>query len=65
MRNGKELSLAEFYEMIRQTYMSNNHINTIRVEFDDGIEKAQLNYTSRKGFEQDQDKRRGILKLKL
>jgi len=65
MELAKNVTINEFYKTIRQTYESNNHISTLKIEFYDGNQTVKMIYKTPEGFYQDQMQRRGDIELLL
>lgn len=66
MRIANDATFEEFYERIRQTYRSNNHVYKVKVEFFDGFTDAvDLEFNTTQGFKLDQMQRKGTIDCKV
>lgn len=59
------VKIQEFYERIKKTYEGNNHIYRVKVIFDDGTSPVTMIYQTPKGFEENQNNRKGTIELLL
>lgn len=64
MKFKENATIDVFCETIKQTYIGNNYLHQIKVEFYDGFKPVEMVFRTPEGFEQDQMQRIGTIDLK-
>ncbi len=61
MKVAENVNIDTFLERVKGTYMGNNYVYQVRVQFDDGGPPLELKYTTQKGTSIDQSLRKGTI----
>ena len=63
MKLATNVTIDEFFMIMRETYEHNNYISTVKVEFYDGANRVKMAYITPPGFQQEQRQRKGNIEL--